>query len=154
MSTSDSQGHLGDPSLSVDGNRPSCTTRNDCCWSDCIDVRLLRREAATCFARVGISSRFVDTAVVRCLISVRSRTLVNPLGYCLAIGRRLQEESVFEANRRRSELEIRIRNTCPHGLTVEGCGECEKDREHALELFPSLRCYLPVALIPARSEES
>ena len=44
-------------------------------------------------------------------------------------------------------------SACPHGSTMESCGSCEADRGRALELFPSLRRYLPRSLAKHQSED-
>ncbi len=97
------------------------------------------------FERADINLDYLDTAVVRCLIAAGSGPVANPVGYCIAVGRRLQDESAAEADRRRREFEERIRDTCSHGSDPEICAECSKDRRRALDLFPALRRYLPMS---------
>jgi len=124
-----------------------------CCRLADIDVRKLRAEAAACFARSGIHQRYVDTAVVRCLIAVNTRPVVNPLNYCLAVGRRFQDESVVEAVARWREFQRHIRSSCPHGSSVERCLACAQDRARALELFPTIRRHLPESPAAQQSED-
>lgn len=127
--------------------RPSSTETGCRCLSVCracttsvgIDVRRLRGDAAASFERAGIDLGYLDEAVVSCLIAVRCRAVANPVGYCIAVGRRLQDESAGEADRRRRELQERVRDTCPHGSNLEVCGECGTDQQRALDLFPTLR---------------
>jgi hypothetical protein len=69
------------------------------------------------------------------------------------VGRRLQDESNDERENRRREFEALIGNTCPHGSSVERCGQCARDRQRALDLFPSLRRYLPASLTSTPSAE-
>lgn len=126
--------------------RESLHPRPNRCRLACISVNELRVEAARCFARAGINSRYVDTALVRCLIAASTRLVVNPLNYCLAVGRRLQDESTAESIARWREFQRQIGNTCPHGSSAERCGQCAEDRQRALDLFPSLRRYLPASL--------
>jgi hypothetical protein len=138
------------------GDRGAC---NSACvegFSRCasIDLRELRACAATRFACAGIGLHFVDTAVLTFVIADASnRSVINPLGYCLAVGRRLQEESIDEKENRRRKFEAQIENTCPHGSSVEHCGQCERDIERALDLFPSLGRHLPASLISASPEK-
>ena len=152
MSSSPGKGHSRDSIRSSDGDRRPCRTQSACNWSSCIDVRQLRTDVARRFAQAGIGRRYVDTAVVECLQAVNSGRRVSPLRYCLAIGRRLQEESAARASTRQTGFESRFSNTCSHGVIGEHCQECEMDRERAIELFPSLRRYLPASLVPRRSE--
>jgi hypothetical protein len=132
---------------------PASDRLTDCCRAACIDVRELRAHAKRCFQRAGIKPCYLDTAVVRCLIADRAKVVENPLGYCLAVGRLLQEESAAAADRRRREFESKVAGTCPHGSGIDRCSECSRDREFALELFPSLRRYLPASVLSARPEE-
>jgi hypothetical protein len=108
-----------------------------------VDIARLRAEAQRRFARAGIHRRYVDTSVVMCFIAANTRPLVSPLSYCLAVGRRLQDESTAGAVGQWREFQRRVANTCPHGSNVEACSDCERDRARALELFPTLRRYLP-----------
>jgi hypothetical protein len=110
-----------------------------------VDITRLRTDARRCFARAGIHRRYVDTAVVVCLIAANTRLLVSPLNYCLAIGRRLQDESTAEAVERWREFQRRVANTCSHGSSVEACPDCANDRARAIELFPNLLRYLPAS---------
>lgn len=126
-------------------NAPNLPVCRSCRLSVGIDVRRLRGEAARRFERAGIDLVYIDTSVVRCLIAVGCRAVANPVGYCIAVGRRLQDESATEADRRRREFEERIRGTCSHGSNLRICAECSKDRQRALDLFPALRRYLPMA---------
>ena len=112
------------------------------CRLDGIDVGKLRKDVAACFTRSGIHRRYIDTVVVRCLLVVSTRVVENPLNYCLAIGRRLQDESAAEKTARWAEFQRRIANTCPHESNVEQCPACAEDRAHALELFPEIRRHL------------
>lgn len=118
-----------------------------------IDIRALRERAARRFADAGIDSCYVDTAVIVFLIADRAKTIANPLGYCLAVGRRLQNDSVAERDKKRRQLEEMVADTCPHDSTVERCSYCVGDRARALELFPSLRRYLPPSFITIQAKE-
>jgi hypothetical protein len=138
------------PTASVRGTRDP---RPACCRLAGIDVRKLRADAAACFARSGIHHSYVDTAVVRCLIAVNTRPVVNPLNYCLAIGRRFQDESAAEAVARWREFQRQIGNTCPHRSSIERCTACAQDRARALELFPTIRRHLPESLAAQQSED-
>lgn len=129
---------------------PQTSSRDssECRWcrpSTGIDVRRLRGDAAMSFERADIDLVYLDTSVIRCLIAMSCRAVANPVGYCIAVGRRLQDESSAEANRRRREFEDRFSTTCSHGSNVEICKECSTDRQHALDLFPALGRYLPVS---------
>ncbi len=126
-----------------------CAQQLGHCRANYFEIRELRTRAAWRFADVGIDLQYVDTAVITFLIAESSRLIIHPLGYCLAVGRRLQEEAVSNADKRRREIHALICNTCPHGSAIEGCSDCEQDRANALDLFPSLRCYLPDSLIPS-----
>ena len=108
-----------------------------------IDVRRLRGDVEASFERAGIDLAYLDVSVVRYLIAVGCRAVGNPVSYCIVVGRRLQDESGAEADRRRREFESRFRNTCPHGSNDEICEECSRDRQRALDLFPALRRYFP-----------
>jgi hypothetical protein len=130
----------------------ACNRLTNCCRAACIAVRELRADARRCFQRAGIEPRYIDTAVVRCLIADRTKVVANPLGYCLAVGRLLQEEAAATADRRRREFERDLANTCSHGFVVERCSECAREREFALELFPSLRQHIPPSLLSPRPE--
>ena len=131
--------------------RPSSTQTDSRCLAVCrarpvtvgIDVRRLRGDAAVSFERAGINLGYLDTSVVCCLVAFGRGAVANPVGYCIAVGRRLQDESAADADRRRREFEDRFRNTCPHGSNAEICEECSKDRQRALDLFPALRRYSP-----------
>ena len=125
----------------------TCADQLDPLRADPIDIKGLRAGAARRFAEAGIHSCYVDTAVVVFLIAHSSKKVANPLGYCLAVGRRLQDDSVTERDKRRRRLEELVANTCPHDSTVEDCSDCVEDRARALELFPSLRRYLSPSLI-------
>jgi hypothetical protein len=125
------------------GLSETCAGQLDPNRVDRIDIRELRARAARRFTEAGIESRYVDTAVVVLLIADRAGIVANPLGYCLAVGRRLQDDSVTGRDKRRRQLEEMVANTCAHGSTVESCSCCAEDRARALELFPSLRRYLP-----------
>jgi hypothetical protein len=116
-----------------------------CYGSAGIDVRRLRADAAASFERACIDLGYLDTSVVRCLIAVGCNVVANPVGYCIAVGRRLQDESVAEADRRRQVFEERFRDTCPHGSKFETCAECSNDRQRALDLFPALSRYFPTS---------
>ena len=131
----------------------TCADRQDPYRVDRIDIRELRARAARRFADASIESRYVDTAVVAFLIADSAKTVANPLGYCLAVGRRLQDDSVTERDKRRRQLEEMVANTCSHESTVEGCAFCMGDRERALVLFPSLRRYLPSSFITIQEKE-
>ena len=123
------------------------------CGLSCGGVKELRAEAARRFARAGIHSRYVDTAVVKCVIAWNTRVIVNPLNYCLAVGRRLQGESTSESIARWREFQRQIGNTCPHDSSIERCGQCAEDRQHALNLFPSLRRYLPASFATEHAKD-
>jgi hypothetical protein len=110
-----------------------------------VDIARLRADARRCFARAGIHHRYVDTAVVMCLTAAKTRPLVSPLNYCLAVGRRLQDESTAEAVERWREFQRRVANTCPHGSNVEACPDCAKDRARALGAFPQPPPLSPVS---------
>lgn len=133
--------------------RPSSIQTDSCCFSDCrecrpsvgIDVRRLRGDAAVSFKRAGINLAYLDTSVVRCLIAVGCSAVASPVSYCIAVGRRLQDESAAEADRRRRDFEARFRDTCPHGSNLEVCAECSTDRQRALDLFPALRRHVPTS---------
>ena len=114
-----------------------------CCHLADIDVGRLRKDTAACFARSGIHRRYIDTAVVTCLVNVRTELIENPLNYCIAIGRRLHDESTAAKAARWAEFQRGIANTCPHESNVEQCTACAEDRAHGLELFPELRRHLP-----------
>lgn len=118
-----------------------------------IDLRELRARAADRFADAGIRLQFVDTAVLTFVIAKNTGSIANPLGYCLAVGRRLHTDSNAETEKRRREFEILVRNTCPHGSSIERCGQCARDRQRALDLFPSLRRYLPASLTSTQSKK-
>jgi hypothetical protein len=108
-----------------------------------LDVRGLHTQAKDRFTRVGIATRHLDRAVLECLIATTNRSVENPLGYCLAVGRRLQDEADRGAARVQRAQRWWIENACPHGtLDVEGCPSCAEDRRRALELFPSLSRFL------------
>jgi hypothetical protein len=138
------------PTASVRGTRDP---RPACCRLAGIDVRKLRADAAACFARSGIHHSHVDTAVVRCLIAVTTRPVVNPLNYCLAIGRRFQDESVAEAVARWREFRRHFDNACPHRSSVERCPACAQDRARALELFPTIRRHLSESPAAQQNED-
>ena len=121
-------------------------------YGNSIDLRELRACAVTRFAGAGIGLQYVDTAVLIFAIADNNGSIINPLGYCLAVGRRLQDESNDEKENRRREFETLVGNTCPHGSSVERCGQCARDRQRALELFPSLRRFLPASLTSTPSE--
>ncbi len=105
-----------------------------------LDVRALRAQAKVGFARVGIAPRHLDRAVLECVIAASNRSIDNPLGYCLAVGRRLQDETARRAWREQRAQRLWIENACPHGaVDVQACPPYAEDRERALELFPFLR---------------
>ena len=131
----------------AEGRIETCADQLDPKRVDRIDIRGLRASAARRFADAGIHSRYVDTALVVFLRANSSKRIANPLGYCLAVGRRLQDDSVTERDKKRRQLEEMVANTCPHDSTVEDCSDCVEDRARALELFPSLRRYLSPSLI-------
>jgi hypothetical protein len=152
MTTSPSQGEQGQLGSSIPGSPTSDAAGRDIgdCRGECarptdIDVRKLRADAASSFARAGIQPRFVDTAVVKCLIVMNTRPATNPLSCCLAIGRRLQDESIAGAVARWREFQRRFASTCPHGKKVEACPDCAQDRARAVEMFPALRSHLPAS---------
>jgi hypothetical protein len=138
------------PAISM---RESHHLRPNPCRLACISVKELRAEAARRFTRAGIHPRYVDTVVVRCVIAMNTRLMVNPLNYCLAVGRRLQDESTAESIARWREFQRQISNTCPHGSSVERCGQCAEDRQRALHLFPSLRRYLPASFATEQAKD-
>lgn len=131
----------------------TCNRVTNCCRAACIDVGELRADARRCFERVAIQLCYLDTAVITCLIADRRQVVDNPLGYCLAVGRRLQEESAAAADERQRAFERKVSATCSHGSAVDHCSECARDREFALELFPSLRRYVPTSLLPPRLQD-
>lgn len=141
--------------------RPFSIQTDSCCLPDRrarhqsfgIDVRRLRGDAAVSFERAGIDLAYLDTSVVRCLVAVSRSALANPVSYCIAVGRRLQDESAAEADRRRRELEERIRDTCAHGSNLEVCAECSTDRQRALDLFPALRRHIPTSPVSPPAEK-
>jgi hypothetical protein len=107
------------------------------------DVRALHSQAKDRFARVGIAACHLDRAVLECLIAGTNRPIENPVRYCLAVGRRLQDEAGRRAGGVQSAQRWWIENACRHGgLDVEVCPRCAEDRQRALELFPSLRRFL------------
>ena len=108
-----------------------------------LNVRALRARAKVGFARVGIAPRHLDRAVLECVIAASSKPIDNPLGYCLAVGRRLQDETDRRAWREQRAQRLWIENACPHGaVDVQACPTCAEDRERALELFPFLRQFV------------
>jgi len=108
-----------------------------------LDVRALRAQAKIGFARVGIAPRHLDRAVLECVIAASNKSIDNPLGYCLAVGRRLQDETDRRAWREQRAQRLWIENACPHGaVDVQACPPCAEDRARALELFPFLRRFL------------
>lgn len=111
-------------------------------YENSIDLRELRASAIARFAGAGISLNYLDTALLAFVIADNHGAIINPLGYCLAVGRRLQDESNEEKENQRRMFETLVGNTCPHGSRVERCGQCARDRQRALDLFPSLRRYL------------
>ena len=105
-----------------------------------LNVRALRARAKVGFAQVGIAPRHLDRAVLECVIAASSKPIDNPLGYCLAVGRRLQDETDRRAWREQRAQRLWIENACPHGaVDVQACPSCAEDRARALELFPFLR---------------
>jgi hypothetical protein len=103
----------------------------------------MHTQAKDRFERVGIAACHLDRAVLECLIAATNRPIENPVGYCLAVGRRLQDEAQRLAGGVQSEQRWWIENACRHGaLDVEVCPSCAEDRQRALELFPSLRRFL------------
>lgn len=125
----------------------------ECTSSVGIDVRRLRGNATVSFERAGIDLSYLDTAVVGCLIAISCRAITNPVGYCIAVGRRLQDESAAAADRRRREFEERFRDTCPHGSNLEVCPECSTDRQRALDIFPALRRHVPTSTVSYPTKE-
>lgn len=114
-----------------------------------LDVRALHNQAKDRFARVGIATRHLDRAVIECLVAATNKSIENPLGYCLAVGRRLQNEADRHAGRLQRAQRWWIENACRHGaLDVEACPNCAHDRQRALELFPSLRRFLSASANP------
>jgi hypothetical protein len=116
-----------------------------------LDVRALHTQAKDRFTRVGIATRHLDRAVLECLIAATNKSIENPLGYCLAVGRRLQDEADRDAGRVQRAQRWWIENACRHdALDVEACPSCAEDRQRALELFPSLRRFLGDSSDPVR----
>jgi hypothetical protein len=112
-------------------------------WGIRSDIRELHTQAKNRFARVGIATCHLDRAVLECLIAATNSPIENPVAYCLAVGRRLQDEAERLAGGVQSEQRWWIENACRHGvLDVEVCQSCAEDRKRALELFPSLRRFL------------
>ena len=108
-----------------------------------LDVRALRNQAKDRFARVGIATRYLDQAVIEYLVAATTKSIENPLAYCLAVGRRLQNETDRDAGRLQRAQRWWIENACRHGgFDLEACPNCAHDRQRALELFPSLRRFL------------
>jgi len=128
----------------VDTRLNHCTDLGNCGFSTRqIDVRGLHAQAKDRFERVGIAACHLDRAVLECLVAATSRSIENPLGYCLAVGRRLLDEAERRAGRVQSAQRWWIENACRHGaVDVEVCPRCAEDRQRALELFPSLRRFL------------
>ena len=119
-----------------------------------IDVRVLHTQAKDRFTRVGIATRHLDRAVLECLIAATNRSIENPLGYCLAVGRRLQNETDRDAGRLQRAQRWWIENACRHGgFDLEACPNCVHDRQRALELFPSLRRFLSASADPGGPKE-
>jgi len=117
-----------------------CVTSDSGIW---LDVRALHTQAKDRFTRVGIAARHLDRAVLVCIIAATNRSIENPLGYCLAVGRRLQNEADRHAGRLQRARRWQIENACRHeAFDVEACPSCAEDRQRALELFPSLRRFL------------
>jgi hypothetical protein len=103
------------------------------------------------FDRVGIATCHLDRAVLECLFAVTSRSIENPLGYCLAVGRRLQDEACWRDGRAQRTYRLWIENACRHGiLDVEACPSCIDDSQRAIELFPPLRRFLGDSAGPLR----
>jgi hypothetical protein len=97
-----------------------------------LDVRALHTQAKERFARVGIATRHFDRAVLECVVAATSRSIENPLGYCLAVGRRLQDEADRGAGRVQRAQRWWIENACRHNaLDVEACPSCAR-----LSCFP------------------
>jgi hypothetical protein len=116
---------------------------SNCLWGIRLDVRELHTQARNRFARVGIAACHLDRAVLESLIAATNRPIENPVGYCLAVGRRLQDEAQRLAGGVQSEQRWWIENACRHGaLDVEVCPSCAEDLQRAFELFPSLRRFL------------
>jgi len=88
------------------------------CRATPVDITRLQTDAQRSFVRAGIHRRYVDTAVVMCLIAANARPLVSPLNYCLAIGRRLQDESTAEALSGGKSSRGRVANPCPQGSSL------------------------------------
>lgn len=138
-------------STQTDSHCPSVCS--ECTSSVGMDVRRLRGNAAVSFERANIDLSYLDTAVVICLIAIGCRGIANPVGYCIAVGRRLQDESAAEADRRRREFEERFRDTCPHGSNLDVCAECSTDRQRALDIFPALRRHVPSSNVGPHTKE-
>jgi hypothetical protein len=140
----------------VDTRLYHCTDQGNCgLLTRQIDVRGMHTQAKDRFERVGIAVCHLDRAVIECLIAATSRSIENPLGYCLAVGRRLQDEAQRRAGRVQSAQRWWIENACPHGaVDVEVCPRCAEDRQRALELFPSLRRFLSNSTDPAGPRRS
>lgn len=98
-----------------------------------LDVRALRTQAKDRFARAGIATCHLDRAVLECLVAATNRSIENPMGYCLAVGRRLQNEAERQAGRVQRAQRLWIENACRHGaVDVEVCPRRAEDRQHAL----------------------
>lgn len=119
-----------------------------------LEIRALIAQAKCRFARAGIAARHLDRAVLECIIAAANRSIENPIGYCLAVGRRLQDETERRADRTRRVQRLWIENACRHGaLDVAVCPRCAEDRQRALELFPSLSKFLGDAANTSDIEE-
>lgn len=109
-----------------------------------VDITHLRTDARRCFARAGIHHRYVDTAVVTCLIAANTRQLVSPFNYCVAIGRRLQDESTT-----RSSVGVSFRVASPTRALTDRMSKLARTArriEHELSsIFPNLSRYLPAS---------
>ena len=126
----------------MDAEPSARSVTNDTSRGIRLDVRALHTQAKDKFTRVGIATRHLDRAVLECFFAATNNSIENPLGYCLAVGRRLQDEADRDGRVQRAQR-LWIENACPHGtLDVEACPSCAEDRQRALELFPSLRRFL------------
>ena len=115
------------------------------------DVRALHTQVKDRFARVGIDNCHLDRAVLECLFAATSRSIENPLGYCIAVGRRLQDEACGSDVRAKRIDRFWIENACRHGtIDIEACRSCIDDRQRAIQLFPSLRRFLGDSSGPLR----
>jgi len=77
-----------------------------------LDVRALHTQAKDRFERVGIATCHLDRGVLECLIVATSRSIENPVGYCIAVGRRHQDEDDRRAGRVQRAQRWWIENAC------------------------------------------